>query len=104
MKPLPNRMERVTEPRTSVCVQSIGHNRETHELYVRFKGKHGSRLYVYFGVPRVVFLQMRRATSKGRFVHRRIKDQYGYARVTASGRRLGENWRAIYGLKSKKKV
>jgi hypothetical protein len=71
-------MEKVRKPRPSEAVASIGHDRAHSRLFVRFK--QSSRLYVYFDVPRSLFYQMRRAASKGRFVHRRLIGRFYYAR------------------------
>jgi hypothetical protein len=40
------------------------------------------RRYVYAGVPAALYEQFRRATSKGGFFNRRIRDRYPFAELT----------------------
>ena len=40
------------------------------------------RRYVYAGVPADIYEKMRRATSKGGFFNRRIRDRYPFAELT----------------------
>lgn len=44
-------------------------------LFVKFKGS-GQR-YAWYNVPRSVYLRMKAAASKGKFVHRVLEAQYG---------------------------
>ena len=65
-------------------VDSIAYNLKERDLYVRFKG--GST-YCYRQVPEQVAKDMFNCSSMGRFVHQRLKGEYGFRRVY--GREVG---------------
>lgn len=45
-------------------------------LYVQFRG--GGHFYQYLSVPRSLYLEMLQAESKGKFLHSRIKPEFGF--------------------------
>ena len=61
----------------STVIRSFDYDSHTHRLDVRFVS---GRLYSYFDVPERVVEAMRRATSKGGFFNRRIRDRYRFIR------------------------
>ena len=56
-------------------IEAIGYCCETQKLYVRFLG---NREYVYYDVDDNVFGEFLRADSKGKYLHRHIRDRYAY--------------------------
>ena len=65
-------------PVSSSNVQSIGFDEHSQTLYVDFIN--GSR-YQYFKVPKSIFEQFLVANSKGKFLHRNIKDKFTYSKL-----------------------
>ena len=59
-------------------ILGIEYNRDTHTLFVTFKG--GS-VYRYNDVPRVEVVNMVDAESAGAYLHAHIKPKYHTARV-----------------------
>lgn len=59
-------------------VQSVGYDSHTQTLEVQFLS--GS-VYQYYGVPENIYNQLMQASSKGKFLHMYIKNQYPYSRV-----------------------
>lgn len=55
----------------------------TGDLVVEFKGTHkkGNPVYIYFGVPLSVAVQMIETDSPGRFVWNKLRDRYRYQRI-----------------------
>ena len=49
-------------------------------LYIKFKPR--NTIYVYYKVPRGVYVRLSRSSSKGKFIHRHIRDVYDYDRLT----------------------
>ena len=62
----------------STNVKSIGYDNGTQTLEVEFLN---ARVYQYYGVPEHIHDQFMQASSKGKFLHAYIKDQYPYSRV-----------------------
>ena len=62
----------------SESVEEIGYDADGEEVWVRFKR---SGLYVYSGVPSIVWEDFRAAPSKGRFVNEVLKPSYPYRRA-----------------------
>lgn len=62
----------------SSTIARFGYDQSRKVLMVEFK--RGGR-YNYFDVPESVFIEMKRADSKGQFLAQRIKNQYRYARA-----------------------
>lgn len=62
----------------STNVKSIGYDNGTQTLEVEFLN---GRVYQYYGVPEHMHGQFMQASSKGKFFHAYIKDQYPYSRV-----------------------
>ena len=61
-------------PVQSSSVALIGYDESAEELHVRF---HDSDItYVYFDVPPIVFENLERAPSKGKFVNNVVKPRY----------------------------
>lgn len=53
----------------------------TQDLYIRF---HGTRIYVYTGVPHSEWMGLKAASSHGKYHHRNIKWGYPYEELTPS--------------------
>lgn len=49
---------------------------EKGHLYVQFRG--GGSFYQYLSVPKTLYVEMLSAESKGKFLHSRIKPEFGY--------------------------
>jgi len=60
---------------TSSNVEQIGYDEASSELHVIFL--RSPTLYVYLGVPRELFDQLLASESKGSFINRQIKPNYG---------------------------
>lgn len=65
-------------PVSSSNIDSIGYNEDDQEVYVRFLN---NSLYVYKGVPKHEFENLRDAPSLGSYLHRNFKNVYPYQRV-----------------------
>lgn len=63
----------------STVIEDFGYDPEHRTLSVRFRPS--GRRYDYFGVPSDEYDALRRATSKGRYFNRYIRDQYDCALV-----------------------
>ena len=61
----------------SSVIRSFDYDEAAHRLDIRFVS---GRLYSYLDVPECVVEAMRRATSKGGFFNRRIRDRYRFVR------------------------
>jgi len=61
----------------SSVIRWFDYDPAVHRLDVQFVG---GRRYAYFDVPHRVVAAMRRATSKGGFFNRRIRDRYRFER------------------------
>ena len=61
----------------SSVIRSFDYDPVEHRLDVRFVS---GRLYSYLDVPERVVAAMRRATSKGGFFNRRIRDHYRFVK------------------------
>jgi hypothetical protein len=69
-------MER--KPVTSTDLSIVGYNAETQELEVTFKA---GGVYVYSGVPEVVYQALMLADSHGLYFNQHIKDKYPTKKV-----------------------
>ncbi len=69
-------MQRYTVASSNIA--SIGYDSATETLEVEFLS--GS-IYQYYNVPENMYNQLRKASSKGRFLHIYIKNAYPYSRV-----------------------
>jgi hypothetical protein len=65
-------------PVSSSNVESVGYEDATETVYVRFLN--GS-LYIYKGVSRFEFENLRDAPSIGSYLHRNYKNVYPYERI-----------------------
>jgi len=63
----------------STAIRSFSHDPEHELLMVEFIT---GRRYIYAGVPADVYEAMRKATSKGGFFNRRIRDRYPFTELT----------------------
>jgi len=59
----------------SSVIRSFNYDQAARRLDIRFVS---GRLYSYLDVPEGVAVAMRRATSKGGFFNRRIRDRYRF--------------------------
>lgn len=59
-------------------VASLGYDPATETLEVEFLS--GS-IYQYYNVPEIMYDRMKRAQSKGEFLHMHVKNAYPYSRV-----------------------
>ena len=66
------------EPVTSSSIAALGYDPRQSVLEVEFRS---GAVYRYYAVPRDVFSSLRKASSKGAFLNRRIRDRFRYARV-----------------------
>ena len=62
---------------TSSAISSVGYDERSSVLEVEFRS---GAVYDYFKVPPKIYRQLLSAPSKGRFVSRRIRDQYPFVR------------------------
>ena len=62
---------------SSVALHAIAYNAEQETLEVEFQN---GRIYQYYRVPKMVFLDLLAADSKGRFFNRRIRDRFAFMR------------------------
>ena len=60
----------------SSTMESVGYDRSTRELFVRFVG---GRLYAYLDVDEHVFQELLLAGSKGSYFNREIKPRYQFS-------------------------
>ena len=65
-------------PVISSNLVSVGYDNDTMTLEVEFKG---NSIYHYFDVPEIVYQELMRASSLGRFMHANIKNNYRYTKV-----------------------
>lgn len=65
------------KPVESSAVSSVGYDARSEVLEVEFRS---GAVYDYFGVPRPVYESLMKASSKGRFVSRRIRDRFPFER------------------------
>lgn len=61
----------------SSAISSVGYDERSSVLEVEFEG---GAVYDYFNVPPKVYKDLLKASSKGRFVSRRIRDHYPFAK------------------------
>lgn len=54
------------------------------------EGEHCERLYMYFNVPKEMYLKLAEAPSMGSFLHENIKDQFEYMEMPT----MAEQWAA----------
>jgi hypothetical protein len=74
----------------STSIEAIGYDRQTQELYVRFR--ESGRTYAYWEVEENVFEEFLGAASKGNYFNREIKGEYSYGQVRVpAGRSSGRS-------------
>jgi hypothetical protein len=59
-------------------IKSIGYDDKTLSLEVEFNS--GS-IYVYFKVPKNIYIEFMEADSHGKFFHRNIKNKFEYKKL-----------------------
>lgn len=64
-------------PVSSSAISSLGYDERKSVLEVEFRS---GVVYDYFDVPPKVWRELQAADSKGRFVSRRIRERYPFAR------------------------
>ncbi len=69
-------MERT--PVTSSNVESVGFDKATRTLEISF---HSGRVYQYAGVHPNTHRHLMNAPSKGKFVHKNVRDRFPYTKV-----------------------
>ena len=65
------------QPITSSAISSVGYDERSSVLEVEFQG---GAVYDYFDVPPKVYRALLKASSKGSFVSRRVRDRYPFIR------------------------
>lgn len=56
-------------------IDAIGYDEENLELWVRFNN---DSTYVYYGVPAILHAEMMESPSKGSYLNRVIKGNFGF--------------------------
>ena len=69
-------MERIAVQSSNVA--EVGYDPNTMTLEVAF---HSGGVYQYFDVPEIVFQEMLRADSVGKFLHAQVKNSYRYSKL-----------------------
>jgi len=64
---------------SSSNVAEIGYSQATKTLEVKY---HSEGIYRYYGVPAWVWLSLKAAASKGKFMHEKVKGVYPYQKVS----------------------
>jgi len=64
---------------SSSNIESIGYDKERKELYVEFRG---GGIYVYAGVPGLVYEKLMESNSKGRFLANNVKSVFLCSKVS----------------------
>lgn len=62
---------------TSSAISSVGYDERSSVLEVEFQS---GAVYDYFDVPPKIYRDLLKASSKGSFVSRRIRDRYPFVR------------------------
>jgi len=65
------------EPVDSSAISSVGYDPRREILELEFRS---GAVYDYFEVPRSVYDSLMKASSKGRFVSRRVRDRFPFER------------------------
>lgn len=66
------------EPVVSSKIRSIGYEDATQTLEIEFMN---SYIFQYYNVRQIIYSEMMKANSKGKFLHYYIKNRYPYSRV-----------------------
>lgn len=66
------------KPIRSSNLEAIGHDPDSQELQVQFKG---GGVYAYDGVPKELFEELLNAKSVGSLFHAKIKDKFKFRRL-----------------------
>lgn len=59
-------------------LESIGYDKEKQWLEVQFKN---GTMYRYFDVPEIVFFELGKAESVGKYFHANVKNKYNFEKV-----------------------
>jgi len=73
---------------TSSNVESIGYDKEKKELYVEYRG---GGIYVYVGVPGLVYGKLMESNSKGRFLANNVKSVFMCNKLSGEENKEEEN-------------
>ena len=68
----------VKHPVDSTNLEWVAYDEDKKELYIQFRS---SGLYVYYNVPKNIFVDLLKAGSKGRYHNLKIKWKYDYKRI-----------------------
>ena len=69
-------MQRSNVPSTNIA--SVGYDDKTETLEVEFLN---GTIYQYYGVPKNLYEQLMKESSKGRFLNTYVKNAFAYSRV-----------------------
>lgn len=72
---------RMTKTPDSSNINAIGYLEESRQLFVKFNN---GKLYVYGSVPLTMYVDLKRAPSKGQFFNRHIKGGFRADDISAS--------------------
>lgn len=72
---------RMTRTTGSSNIDAIGYLEESRQLFVKFNS---GKLYVYGNVPLTLYVDLKRAPSKGQFFNRHIKRGFSGKDISAS--------------------
>jgi hypothetical protein len=65
-------------------IEQYGYSALSQALVIHFKGAKNGTFYRYEAVPAGIFEEFKESTSKGSFLHARIKDQFKTVKVWTS--------------------
>ena len=63
----------------SSCVEAVGYDPKTMDLYVRFL--ESGKTYIYFDVEASVFKDFMQAESKGKYFQKQVREDYAYMKL-----------------------
>ena len=66
------------KPVVSRNIRTIGYEESTQTLEIEFLN---SFIFQYYNVPQIIYSEMMKAESKGKFLHFYIENAYPYSRV-----------------------
>ena len=66
------------KPVVSRNIRTIGYEESTQTLEIEFLN---SIIFQYYNVPQIIYSEMMKAESKGKFLHFYIENAYPYSRV-----------------------
>ena len=72
---------------SSSNVESIGYDKERNELYVEYRG---GCIYIYTGVPGLVYEKLMESNSKGRFLANNVKSVFLCSKLSSEENKTEE--------------